>query len=446
MSNFNCDDTFLAFQQALSRVNMSKNIHGSLFELVTESETTKEFETAEKTKCATKQLEEMCNKIKNCKKMKKAKSFVEDVLINLTNVTPDTFDKVTKLYKLCEDEATEDTEATATDEDLEPEIKEELDHYIKIYKVDGLSTHKILESMIEFLKWLCIYGKNADRELAKQFKEELEDKWIHKFSELVDADQEAPEAEETTDDAEETEEVPANDEEAAEETEEEATDDAEETEEDAEEETTDPDVKESFKQIYEDENDILQHQENYPDIDVVKEVFRRVRTDKWEQDSSVYGLFGDIVVPFDNLNDDGTIDAKLDRVTDELYDIAADAWWKLRDFFEKHQDLMGKLGLNESVKKLHENDILQHQENYPDIDVVKEVFRLSRTDADELDSNVYGLFGDIIVPLDNLNDDGTLDPELDKVTNELYDIAYTAWTKLRNFFERHQDLMSKLGL
>lgn len=99
------------------------------------------------------------------------------------------------------------------------------------------------------------------------------------------------------------------------------------------------------------------------------------------------------------------------------------------------------------VEEAKNDDILQNQEDYPDIEVIKEVFRRVRTDIDELDSSVYGLFGDIIVPFDNLhNDDGTIDDELDNVTNELYDIAYTAWTKLREFFEKHQDLMKKLGL
>lgn len=233
MSNFNCDDTFLTYKNALANVAISKNVHGSLFELVTESKTTSEFVNEHKAIDRLKLIEKMCNKIKNCKKMTKAQSFVENILVEPTNTTPETFSKLLKLYELCEDEDTEDTQDT--EEELEPEIKEELDHYIKIYKVDGLSTYKILEGMIEFLKWLCVYGKNADRELAKQFKEELEDAWLPKFSELVNADPETgdeePVEEPAEDDAEEPAEEPVEDdtEETAEEP---AEEDAEETKED----------------------------------------------------------------------------------------------------------------------------------------------------------------------------------------------------------------------
>ena len=103
----------------------------------------------------------------------------------------------------------------------------------------------------------------------------------------------------------------------------------------------------------------------------------------------------------------------------------------------------------EEVEEAEDDNILAHPEkfdNYSDTDIVKEVFRKIRTDIRETDSGVYELFGDIIVPFDNLNDDGTLDPEVDKAIDELYGIAFEAWDKLTKFFDTHKELMKKLGL
>ena len=134
-----------------------------------------------------------------------------------------------------------------------------------------------------------------------------------------------------------------------------------------EEEVEEAEDDEEEVEVEEAENDILRNQENYSDIDVVKEVFRRIRTDIDELDSGVYELFGDIVVPFDNLNDDGTLDAELDKATDELYDIASDAWFKLTKFFDTHKELMKKLGLNEAEEE--EVEVAEDEEEDIELDV-----------------------------------------------------------------------------
>lgn len=234
-----------AFLRCLEDMDKANRIAGSQFERLMEMVDSQGSLQEKKMK----QVEEKCNAILADRRMAKAKKFVESILKNLADLTPDQANKVDRLYCLItlneaddedkgkakekedeklpaddkkddaadekaddeekgEDEKKANKEDDAADDEAEgdeeetpagdegdaaeaapdPDVDVMKSSFINDYKLDKMSIYKMLLGFKEFGEWILIHGKNEERPIMKAMLAVLSDEYIPKFKTVPGAE------------------------------------------------------------------------------------------------------------------------------------------------------------------------------------------------------------------------------------------------------------------